>query len=383
MRFDLVIVGAGASGLFLAANLSGLKVAILEQNSFCGRKILASGGGRCNITNRNICAKNYLGNEEFINEILTKLSFEDVLNFFKELKFKEQKQNQFFCQSGSKDVLNVLLKKARQRAEIFCDTKVVDINETFQDKFRFEILTQNKQEFLCKSVVIATGGISYKNLGVSELGYEMARKFGLEISKLSPALVGFCVQKDEFWFKDLSGVSLKVEIGVEGRKFSSDLLFTHRGVSGPAIFNASLFWQKGQICINFLPNFNFQTLRKSKKQLSTILPLPRSFLLRFLQNFSLTDKPFCEYKKDELEIIFKLQSYKFAPAGTFGFQRAEVTKGGVKTELLDKFCQSLGIEGLFFIGEILDITGMLGGYNLHFAFASAINAAKKINLILK
>nr|WP_314979203.1 NAD(P)/FAD-dependent oxidoreductase [Campylobacter rectus] len=163
------------------------------------------------------------------------------------------------------------------------------------------------------------------------------------------------------------------------RKFVGDILFTHKGISGPAVLNASLFWQKGLIAINFCPNFNIETARKSKKQLSTILPLPRRFTLEFLRAAGLGDKPYGEYKADELEKISRLFCYKFAPAGTFGFERAEVTKGGVDTDVLDANCGHNGTRGLYFIGEVLNVTGMLGGYNLHFAFACAANLAKRLN----
>ena len=161
-------------------------------------------------------------------------------------------------------------------------------------------------------------------------------------------------------------------------KFSGDLLFTHRGISGPAILNASLFWQKGRICINFLPKFSEKNLVNGKKQLSSVLPLPKRFVLEFLRNFGLKDRAYYELNDDEKSIIKKLFAYEFAPAGTFGFERAEVTKGGVKTNFLDENLECKSVKGLYFIGEVLDITGMLGGYNLHFAFASALKVASAL-----
>ena len=419
--YDVLIIGAGAAGLFLAANLRGKSVALLEKNATPGKKILASGGGRCNVTNRRIDASNYLGDADFIKNILKNLDFKDVLKFFGELKFNEQKQNQFFCESGAKDVLGVLLKCARQSgAQIFCGVCVkgarkisTDENGDFLDaslaeeaKFDsenlqdfkseqaeiFEVLAENGDKFYAKNLIVASGGLSYKSLGASDIGYEIARSFGIKVIPPAPALVGFTVQKEEFWFKNLSGVCFLAEISVVcasknaanrelkmPRKFAGDILFTHKGISGPAVLNASLFWQKGLIEVNFCPNFSIETAQKSVKQLSTVLPLPRRFTLEFLHAAGLSDKPYCEYKADEAAKISRLFAYEFAPAGTFGFERAEVTKGGVDTDALDVNCSHKDTRGLYFIGEVLNVTGMLGGYNLHFAFACAANLAKRLN----
>ena len=404
--YDVLIIGAGAAGLFLAANLRGKSVAVLEKNATPGKKILASGGGRCNVTNHRIDASNYLGDADFVKNILKNLDFKDVLKFFGELKFNEQKQNQFFCESGAKDVLGVLLKRAKQSgAQIFCGVCVkgarkilADENGQILEKLKseqteiFEVLAENGDKFYAKNLVVASGGLSYKSLGASSIGYEIAQSFGTSVTTPAPALVGFTVQKDEFWFKNLSGVCFPAEISVVcasknaanrepkmPRKFAGDILFTHKGISGPAVLNASLFWQKGLIAINFCPNFSIETAQKSKKQLSTVLPLPRRFTLEFLRAAGLSDKPYCEYKADEAAKISRLFAYEFAPAGTFGFERAEVTKGGVDTDALDANCGHNDTRGLYFIGEVLNVTGMLGGYNLHFAFACAANLAKRLN----
>ena len=404
--YDVLIIGAGAAGLFLAANLRGKSVAILEKNYSAGKKILASGGGRCNVTNRRIDASNYLGDADFVKNILKNLDFKDVLKFFGELKFNEQKQNQFFCESGAKDVLGVLLTRAKQSgAQIFCGVCVkgarkilADENGQILEKLKseqteiFEVLAENGDKFYAKNLVVASGGLSYKSLGASSIGYEIAQSFGTSVATPAPALVGFTVQKDEFWFKNLSGVCFPAEISVVcasknaanrepkmPRKFAGDILFTHKGISGPAVLNASLFWQKGLIAINFCPNFSIETAQKSKKQLSTVLPLPRRFTLEFLHAAGLSDKPYGEYKADEAAKISRLFAYEFAPAGTFGFERAEVTRGGVDTDVLDANSGYNGARGLYFIGEVLNVTGMLGGYNLHFAFACAANLAKRLN----
>ena len=532
--YDVLIIGAGAAGLFLAANLRGKSVALLEKNARCGKKILASGGGRCNVTNRRIDASNYLGDANFVKNILKNLDFKDVLKFFGELKFNEQKQSQFFCESGAKDVLGVLLKRARQSGtQIFCgvcvkgarkistdeNREILDISPAqnrdenltdFETKFDrceqnlneiFEVVAENGDKFYAQNLVVASGGLSYKSLGASDVGYEIARSFGIGVATPAPALVGFTVQKEEFWFKNLSGVCFPAQIllerapqksggeskscsqnkssdaDVSADKFSvrreiiganlkqpsykpaplqtndlnsqkavafteprqndeielnltaneatldknrefyesdakfnasqeiefnggeilngdakaakssqknrieiaGDVLFTHKGISGPAVLNASLFWQKGLIEINFCPNFSIETAQKSKKQLSTVLPLPRRFTLEFLRAAGLSDKPYGKYAQAEREKILRLFSYRFAPAGTFGFERAEVTKGGVDTDALEADCGAKGVRGLYFIGEVLNVTGMLGGYNLHFAFACAQALAGRLN----
>lgn len=543
--YDVLIIGAGAAGLFLAANLRGKSIALLEKNATPGKKILASGGGRCNATNRRIDASNYLGDNDFVKNILKNLDFKDVLKFFGELKFNEQKQNQFFCESGAKDVLGVLLRRARQSgAQIFCGVCVksarkISIDESGEiadafsalngDKFKnscgsgtqnltefdapnlqnakqnldeiFEVAAENGEKFYTKNLVVASGGLSYKSLGASDIGYEIARSFGIKVIQPAPALVGFTVQKYEFWFKNLSGVCFPAQIllerapqksGGESKSYSQsksgdadvsadkfsvrreiiganlrqpsdkpaplqkgdlnsqkavtfatprqndeielnltaneapldknrefyesdakfnasqeiefnggeilngdakawkssqnkrikitgDVLFTHKGISGPAVLNASLFWQKGLIEINFCPNFSIETVQKSKKQLSTVLPLPRRFMLEFLRAAGLSDKPYGKYAQAEREKILRLFSYRFAPAGTFGFERAEVTKGGIDTDALEADCGVKGVRGLYFIGEVLNVTGMLGGYNLHFAFACAQALAGRLN----
>ena len=409
----------------MAANLRGKSIALLEKNGSAGKKILASGGGRCNVTNRRIDASNYLGDVNFVKNILKNLDFKDVLKFFGELKFNEQKQSQFFCESGAKDVLGVLLKRARQSgAQIFCGVcvkgarkiladengEILDVSPAqnrdenltdFEMKFDrceqnlneiFEVIAENGDKFYARNLVIASGGLSYKSLGASSIGYEIAQSFGISVATPAPALVGFTVQKDEFWFKNLSGVCFPAEISVAcanknaanrepkmPRKFAGDILFTHKGISGPAVLNASLFWQKGLMVINFCPNFSIETAQKSKKQLSTVLPLPRRFTLEFLHAAGLSDKPYGEYKADETAKISRLFAYEFAPAGTFGFERAEVTRGGVDTDALEADCGVKGVCGLYFIGEVLNVTGMLGGYNLHFAFACAQALARRLN----
>nr|WP_211437097.1 aminoacetone oxidase family FAD-binding enzyme [Campylobacter curvus] len=376
-----MIVGGGAAGLFTAANLRGKSIAILEKNATAGKKIVASGGGRCNITNRHISAKNYVGDHEFISNILKNLKFNDVLKFFNELKFSEQNQSQFFCDSGSRDVLGVLLRRTRQSGtEIIYDAEVIAVVQSQNFSEIFEVLTANGEKFLAKNIIVASGGVSYKSLGISDIALKIASNFGLKFSPFAPALVGFTVQRSEFWFKNLSGICFGAQVRVAGRELAGDVLFTHKGISGPAMLNASLFWQKGAINVNFAPKFDPRNLRGTRKQISTLLPLPRRFMLGFLQAVGVRDGAFDELSEAQKSEVLRLFDYSFAPAGTFGFERAEVSRGGVDTKGLGANLECKSVRGLYFVGEALDVTGMLGGYNLHFAFASALAAARDINL---
>ena len=423
--YDVLIIGAGAAGLFLAANLRGKSVALLEKNGSAGKKILASGGGRCNITNREISARNYRfesrAGEDLLCGALSGLGYEDVLRFFNELKFSEQKNAQFFCDEGSKAVLGALLRRVRASgAEIFCVREVTGarkISRNSRDDAYggeiFEISCANGEKFYSRALVVACGASSYKALGGSDTALKIADGFGLEFTPFSPALTGWTAQKEEFWFKQLSGVSVRARVMLDGRNFAAgadalefegDALFTHRGISGPAILNASLFWKKGAAQINFAPKFWDEAMRgrtgdksgrnaaetlseaeiaaignaltRGKKQLSSTVGLPRRFTLAFLSSQGLCDKAYGAYSASEREKILRIFNYRFAPAGTFGFERAEVCAGGVSASELDENFGVKSVRGLFFVGEATEITGMLGGYNLHFAFASALRAAK-------
>lgn len=226
-------------------------------------------------------------------------------------------------------------------------------------------------------MIIATGGVSYPKIGATDIGFKIAQSFGHKIEKLNPALVGFTVQKDEFWFKNLSGISLTADIKVEDKTFRDSLLFTHKGVSGLGVLSASLYWQKGQIEIDFLPKYPLDKfLKNSQKQITTLLPLPKRFTKEFLKSIDLEDKPIYKLTDNEKDRLKKLKNYSFAPAGNFGYSMAEVTKGGVSTdEINPNSMESKLIKNLYFIGEVVDVTGELGGYNFQWAFSSAFVCA--------
>lgn len=371
--YDVIILGAGASGLFLGAHLQNKKIAIIDSNRDLGLKILASGGGKCNLTNEFVTEENYLGDRKFIKKSLENFSSKDLLNYFQTrgVVFQTRENNQFFCKNSAKDITNIL-RKENSNSRFFFNQKILQVEK---EREVFTVTTERKT-FKGKSVVVATGGESYKEIGASRIGYEIAESFDIGVEKTSPGLVGFTVQPDEFWFKNLSGVSFQAKVTVGEKSFVRDILFTHKGISGPLVLNASVFRKKGSIEIDFLPTFSFNEIKKSNKFISTAIPLPKRFLKEFLNKFNLEDKAYKNYNKIEVELIHKLKNYVFAPAGDFGYSKAEVTKGGVNTSFISSSnLMSKKIENLFFIGEVLDVTGELGGFNFQWAFSSAFTAS--------
>ena len=374
---DILVIGAGASALMFGANIKQ-SITFLEANSYFGAKLKVSGGGKCNITNKSISSKNYHGDEEFTFKTLSDFTAKDTLDFLKKYDVypKIKNNNQYFCNS-SKDVLNIF-NKATSHHDFSYNTKVLSA-EYKNDKF---LIQTDKGIFACKKLVVASGGISFTNLGASDIGYKIAQNFGHTITKLSPALVGLTLQKKQFWMKDLSGVSCLVEISHKEHKYKENLLFSHKGISGPAVLNISLRWEKEAINIDFLPELNLDLNSKiwsEKRQLTSILTLPKRVTKEYLKSIELVDKPLKNYNHEEKQKVLKLKNYTFSPAGTFGFSKAEVTKGGVCTDEVDNITfESKKRKNLYFIGEVLNITGELGGYNIQWAFSSAMSCAKNL-----
>ncbi len=338
--YDIAIIGAGASGLMAASNIKDKRICIIDSNSNIGEKIRVSGGGKCNITNKYINNDYFLGDKEFVSNALGKFTHQDLLNFlnknniFPKLDEKIVKGT-YFCNS-SRDVIS-MFRNLTKHCELKLNTKVLDVE--FEKDTQNFLIQIDREIISAKKVIVATGGISYPILGASDIGFKIAEKFGHTVTKVNPALVGFTVQKDQFWFKELSGLSVDVRIKVDNKVIEGKLLFTHKGCSGPAILTASLYWKKGQISIDFLPYKNSYLPKRFKQAL----------------------------KNQSIDI----HDYKMAPAGNLGYTKAEVTKGGVSTNEIDNNFQSIRQKGLYFIGEVLDVTGELGGYNFQWAFSSA------------
>jgi len=378
----VVIIGGGASGLMLASLLPDKSAIVIELNPKVGAKLLVSGGGRCNVTNEVVSCDNYLGNKDFISSVLKQFDQIALLSWCKArgLSLISQKNHQYFCPNSAKEIVSILTKDSNKQTMLL-NEKVLDVTPG-QDGF---LVQTNKQKIKANFVVVASGGLSYPILGASDIGYKLAQNAGHCISKLSPALVGFTLQKEQFFMKELSGSSVSnVEIKVGTKSCKGDLLFAHKGISGPSVLNASLYWEKGSVCIDFLPNFRWKSLSCSKKNISTLLPLPKRVVKSLLENLNIPDKTFDTLAKDERDRLLGLQNYSFAPAGTFGFSKAEVTKGGIITSEVDPCTMmSKKTDNMYFVGEVLDVTGELGGYNLQWAFSSAFICAKALKTKIK
>jgi predicted Rossmann fold flavoprotein len=361
----------------LASQIKDKKVCIIESNSKIGEKIRVSGGAKCNITNEKVSYQNYLGDKEFIKNILWKYSNKELISFLNHNDVYPKVnpkiiKGTYFCNS-SKEVIS-MFEKLTTHTKKYMNTKVLDVD--FNKHFKIKT---NKQVIESKKLVIASGGLSFESLGASSIAYDIAQKFGHTITKTKPALVGFTVQKDQFWFKNLSGISTMVEARVGDKSFYGSLLFAHKGCSGPVILNSSLYWQKGKMSLDFLPNEEIESFFKGNKKVSSVFPLPKRFMSEFLNSISLENKPVSSLSKEEKDKLKILKNYEFSPAGTFGYTKAEVTSGGISSsEIESSNLESKKQKDLYFLGECLDITGELGGYNFQFAFSSAIKCSNNI-----
>jgi hypothetical protein len=377
-KYDVIILGAGASGLMCASNLGKKKsVLVIDTNDKVARKLQISGGGKCNITNVFVDVDNFDGDTLLVKSVLKKFSKESLINFLERSRvpLEIRKGRYYFCQNSAEDIIE-LLKRSAKHSEILLNTQIIKVDKEKED---FCIQT-SKGEFFAEKVVVATGGKSFANIGASEIGLEIAKNFGIEVQEFTPALVGLTVQKEQFWMKELSGLSCYVHIKVGEKLLKEEMLFTHKGISGPAVLSASLYWKKGLLSIDFLPNLaDLEELKSSNKQLSTLLKLPKRLAKALLVAVELKDKVGKKLQGEDLIKLKNLQNYSFAPAGNFGFTKAEVSRGGViSEELLFDTLEAKKVKGLYFIGEVVDITGELGGYNFQWAFSSAYVCAKAI-----
>lgn len=375
--FDTIIIGAGAAGLKAAAALYARKksVLIIDMGNAPARKVAISGGGNCNFTNLNANYTRYFGkNPRFVMSALTQFSPQDTINWAKShhIKYTEKEPGRYFCQNGTNDIVNALLFDIGD-TEIKYNTNVIN---TTKDKDTFTIHT-NHGDFSAISLIVATGGISYAHIGVSNIGNVIAKTFGHKIEPVRPAL---CAIKTSAFDASLAGVSLPVEI-TSGKKIVCDnMLFTHFGIGGPAAYRITLSMNK-HIIINFAPTVDIFPYLKSAKQIngkrgviSVIANLLPNKLAKFLCG---TDaRNIADWRDNELRTIAnKITHFEITDATSIGFESAEITFGGVSTDKISsKTMESLICPGLYFAGEVIDITGDLGGFNLQWAFSSGFVA---------
>ncbi len=382
MQTDVIILGGGAAGLFCArvAAKRGRKVVVLERAEKVGKKILISGGGRCNFTNLHTKPENFLSqNPNFAKSALTRCTPHDFIALVRNhgIAFHEKKLGQLFCNGSAQEIVELLLREcAMVTIHVHCDVKRIHKLGSF-------VVETNRGVFTAESLVIATGGVSIPKMGATDFGYRVAKQFGLKLVQPQPALVPFTLPPSELpTFSALSGVSVDALVSLGKQQFRENILFTHRGLSGPAILQISLYWQPGQaVNINLLPDENleevFATSQASNMNFANWLSthLPQRFAKAWA-TLQAADKPLRQFNAKELRrVAEQLQHWQLTPNGTEGFAKAEVTSGGVDTnELSSKTMEASKVPGLYFIGEVVDVTGQLGGYNFQWAWASG-NAA--------
>lgn len=393
-HYDVIIIGAGAAGLFCAFNAAARdkRVLVLDHANKVGKKILMSGGGRCNFTNLNTTHENFSSqNPHFCKSALSQYSAYDFLALVEKHKidYVEKEAGQLFCKHSSKDILQMLLQECAQGAvKIYKKCAIEKI--AYAGQFN---LSASCGEFIADSLVIATGGLSIPTLGATGFGYEIAKQFGHTLVETSAALVPFVLSKK--WLtrvNPLAGVALPVRVSCDkdGKSvsISDDMLFTHRGLSGPAILKLSSHWQPGiQIHIDLLPAVDIrqhisEQMAEHAEQLlvNNLAKLLPKKVACFICEPALQDKKLKQLTKTELELLEqKLHHWDIRPEGTEGYKTAEVTAGGVSTDKISsRTFESALQKNLYFIGEVLDVTGELGGYNFQWAWSSAWCAANSL-----
>lgn len=381
---DVVIIGAGASGLMCAieAGKRGRRVVVLDHANKAGKKILMSGGGRCNFTNYTIEPDCYLShNPHFCKSALSRYSQWDFLALVGryQIAYHEREHGQLFCDDSAKNILDMLLAECDKAGAVVQLNTRIDAVERAAN--RFELSTGNGI-YSSQSVVVATGGLSIPKMGATPLGYKIAQQFGINVLPTRAGLVPFTLQPEHKQkFSPLSGIAVPCVVGNNRQSFTENLLFTHRGLSGPAILQMSSYWQPGQqLTINLLPTINLETELKSKRQqkiknkLKIILEsyLPKRLISVFLPE-ALLELSMQEVSDQQIkQVADLLHRWTIKPNGTEGYRTAEVTVGGVDCAAISsKTMESKDAPGLYFVGEVLDVTGWLGGYNFQWAWSSA------------
>jgi predicted Rossmann fold flavoprotein len=383
--FDVLVIGAGAAGLLCAieAGKHGRRVAVLEHAERAGKKILISGGGRCNFTNLYCQPENFISaNPHFAKSALARYTPQDFIALVEKhgIAYHEKTLGQLFCDRSSNQITGMLEAECRSAGiKIFLSARLRDVRHA--DGFS---VATDSAEFRAPALVVATGGLSIPKMGASSFGYDIARQFGLNICQTKPGLVPLLLNtKDRSAYCDLAGVSAEVTAAANGATFRESMLITHRGLSGPAILQASSYWNPpAPIHIDLAPQRDvFLSLRedpaRGAAQVRSALHeiLPKRFATKWLELH--TPSSWSNAGLEELER--ELHDWAVLPAGTEGYDKAEVTTGGVSTdELSSKTMESKKVKGLFFIGEVVDVTGHLGGFNFQWAWASGAAAGRAL-----
>ena len=408
-HYDVIIVGAGASGLYcaLTAGRRGRRVLVIDHANKAGKKILMSGGGRCNFTNYFVEPEHFIGaNPHFCKSALSRYPSWEFIGMVEahQIPYHEREHGQLFCDDSAQDILTMLLDECTAvGVQIKLNTQINHVQTTDHDKAkRFELITSKKlgkkdvasesqssqTRYRCESLVVATGGLSIPTMGASGIGYELAQQFGHTLIATDASLVPFTfTDKTGELIRNLAGISLPVIASNERISFKLPVLFTHRGLSGPAMLQLSNYWHSGEtISINLLPDVDVTDILLTRKKshprqlIRTVLAentdnaLPKKLLAALQTQLwdDIKDTELANIKDERLsELGATLNGWQLKPSGTEGYRTAEVTRGGVKTdEVSSKTMQSNLQEGLYFIGEVLDVTGWLGGYNFQWAWAS-------------
>ncbi len=390
-EYDVIIIGGGASGLMCAATAGyrGRSVLVIEHTRKLGRKILMSGGGRCNFTNIHNGPANFLSdNPHFCKSALSRYPAASFIELVERhgIEFHEKTLGQLFCNESSREILQLLLTECDWAGvQLVTETRVEQIAR--QDNGF--LLRTSAGEMRCSSLVIATGGLSIPNGGATGFAYDVARQFGLEVRDTRAALVPFTLQPADLdYIKPLSGIAHPVSVSCNGMQFREALLFTHRGLSGPAILQISSYWQPGDaIEIDLFPDIDLlawlkqQRDERPKAELQTVLAnrMSKRVVQALCQQWGFSGHMADLGNRRLAEIAERFHHWQIKPSGTEGYRTAEVTLGGISTdELSSKTLEAKKVPGLFFIGECLDVTGHLGGHNFQWAWASGVAAGQAV-----
>ncbi|MEO8157208.1 MAG: NAD(P)/FAD-dependent oxidoreductase [Betaproteobacteria bacterium] len=388
MTTDVVIIGAGAAGMMCAieAGKRGRRTVLVDHAAMLGEKIRISGGGRCNFTNIDAQPGNFLSaNPDFCRSALARYTPRDFIALVDKrgIAWHEKKLGQLFCDGSAQQIIDMLKSECDDAGVQWAmPAKVASVER----RERFIVVT-DRGGFDCHSLVIASGGLSIPQIGASPFGYRIAEQFGLAVTPLRPALVGLTFAADTLaQFADLSGISVDAVVGCNGASFRENLLVTHRGLSGPAILQISSYWQPGMdLSIDLLPDRSALEILESRDASETLLAnvlgefLPQRFATRWVES-NFENQPVKRFDAPRLrEIAARLHDWRVRPSGTVGYKKAEVTLGGVDTrELSSKTLEARKVPGLYFIGEVVDVTGQLGGYNFQWAWASGHAAGQAV-----